>query len=321
VLIVSVSRIGGKLVRTLLDGHPEVNAFPYEHWNRRSKNEIPTHRMEAFARMSAEEQLATAGAPQAELKLLRVHEPSLVAEVMRAWRAATVGARVLPDMYEALARTYFPAIGRARDAVVVNHCGSLCRFTRDQVDGVYGKGTHVLTIRDPRAVFSSMQGLLSLKFTSDRLQKGVVSPSRLERHLKKLETIDAASGYLREFCEDYRSMVANYAACPDVIRLRFEDLVTSPEATMRSLAQRLGIRWETTLLEPTQLGGAHSPNSSFDRQGAAIHSGAAADWVGRIEPATRRYIEDTLATEMAALGYQRIDESGRTVLDAAPLLQ
>jgi hypothetical protein len=90
---------------------------------------------------------------------------------------------------------------------------------------------------------------------------------------------------------------------------------------MRSLAQRLGIRWETTLLEPTQLGGSHSPNSSFDRQGAAIHSGAAADWVGRIEPATRRYIEDTLATEMAALGYQRIDESGRTVLDAAPLLQ
>ena len=308
-------------MRTLLDGHPDVNAFPYEHWGRMSKNEIPTHRMEAFARMPAEEQFETAGAAQAEMKLLRVHQPSLVAEVMRAWRAETVGAKTLPAMYEGLAHTYFPAIGRARDAFVVNHCGSLCRFTRAQLDGVYGQGTHLLTIRDPRAVFTSMQGLLDLKFSLERIQSGAVSPSRLERHLKNLEPIDSASGYLREFCEDYRNMVANYAACPDVISIRFEDLVTSPEITMRRLAQRMGIRWDATLLEPTQLGRSHSANSSFDRPGATIHEGAASDWVERIAPATKQYIEATLATEMAALGYQRADETGRTVLDAAPLLQ
>jgi hypothetical protein len=73
-LIVSLSRSGGKLLRMLLDGHPKINAFPYEHWNRKSKNEIPTHRMEAFARMPAEEQFETAGAAQAEKKLLRVHQ-------------------------------------------------------------------------------------------------------------------------------------------------------------------------------------------------------------------------------------------------------
>ena len=320
-LIVSLSRSGGKLMRMLLDGHPEINAFPYEHWNRVSKNEIPTHRMEAFARMPAEEQFSTAGAAHVERKLLRVHQPSLVAQVMLAWRAETAGAKTLPAMYEGLAHAYFPAIGRARDAVVVNHCGSLCRFTRTQLDGVYGKGTHLLTIRDPRAVFSSMQGLLYLKFTFEQIQKGAVSASMLERHLEKLETIDSASGYLREFCEDYRKMVANYAACPDVVGIRFEDLVTLPEATMRRLAQRLGIRWDATLLEPTELGTSHSPNSSFARQGATIHGGAANDWVDRLAPATREYIEDTLATEMASLGYQRIDESGRTVLDAAPLLQ
>ena len=83
----------------------------------------------------------------------------------------------------------------------------------------------------------------------------------------------------------------------------------------------MGIRWDATLLEPTQLGASRSPNSSFDREGATIHEGAASDWVERIAPATKKYIEATLATEMAALGYQRADETGRTVLDGAPLLQ
>lgn len=320
-LIVSLSRSGGKLMRMLLDGHPELNAFPYEHWNRVSKNEIPTHRIEAFARMPADEQFATAGAAHVERKLLRVHPHTLVAEVMEAWRRETLGARTLPAMYEGLAHTYFPAIGRPRDAVVVNHCGSLCRFTRAQLDDVYGQGTLLVTIRDPRAVFSSMQGLLYLKFTFEQIQKGSVSASMLERHLEKLETIDSVSGYLREFCEDYRNMVANYAASPEVVGIRFEDLVTSPEVTMRRLAQRLGVRWDATLLEPTELGTSHPPNSSFARQGATIHGRAANDWGERIAPTARKYIEDTLATEMASLGYQRMDESGRTVLDAAPLLQ
>jgi len=105
----------------------------------------------------------------------------------------------------------------------VNHCGSLCRFGRDQLDAVFGKGKHLLTIRDPRAVFSSMQGLLYRKFTIERVQQGRISASVLERHLEKLETINSVSGYLREFCKDYRHMVAEYAACPDVIRIRFED--------------------------------------------------------------------------------------------------
>jgi hypothetical protein len=224
-------------------------------------------------------------------------------------------------MYEALAGCYFPAVGRPADAMVVNHCGSLCRFTRAELDGVYGKGTHLITIRDPRAVFSLMQGLLYLKFTFEQIRRGSATPSMLERHIEKLETIDSASGYLREFCESYRNMVANYAACPDVIGIRFEDLVTAPEPSMRRVAERLGIRWEPRLLEPTELGVSHGPNSSFARQGATIHDKAANDWVGRLAPHAQQFIERTLADEMTALGYQPPDAQGRTVLERAPVLQ
>jgi Sulfotransferase family len=321
ILIVSLSRSGGKLLRTLLDGHPELRVFPFEHWNRTSKNKLPSRRMEVFERLSVEDKLITAGAVHVERKLKRLHPPALLEEVMQAWRSDANAATTLAAMYESLARAYFTALGsEPGDAVVVNHCGSLCRFTREQVGAVFGEGRHLLTVRDPRAVFSSMQGLLDRKFTIKRVNKGKVQPATLERHIEKLETVDSASGYLREFCQDYRAMVERYAACSDVIRIRFEDLVRSPEATMRRLASRLMIGWDESLLSPTELGVAHSPNSSFARHGSGIHVQAADDWVERIDSSARSYIEDELAGEMAALGYRRLDESGRPVLDAAPLL-
>ena len=322
VLIVSLSRSGGKLLRMLLDGHPEFNVFPFEHWNRPSKNKIPTRRIEMFDRLSLDEKLETAGAQHAERKLSRVHPREQVAEIMQTWRAAAADTRTLPAMYERLSDAYFASVGGSPDRAVVNHCGSLCRFTREQVDSVFGKGKHLLTIRDPRAVFSSMQALVDGKFTPARVQQGNVSASTLKRHLERQETIDAVSGYLREFCEDYRSMVAGYAASRDVIRIRFEDLVTSPESTMRQLAAQLAVGWDPALLEPTQLGASHRANSSFSRQGSAIDGRAAHDWVDRIAQPVRKYIEDSLASEMAALGYQPAGQSGsRLVLETAPILR
>jgi len=320
-LIVSLSRSGGKLLRMLLDGHPELNVFPFEHWNRVSKNKIPTRRMGAFGRLSADARLETAGSVHLERKLLRLHPHVLVTEVMQTLRAETADADSLASMYSGLARAYFPAVGRPREAIVVNHCGSLSRYARDQLDVVFGKGTHLLTIRDPRAVFSSMQGLLYRKFTLDEVRSGKVTASVLERHIGMCETVDSASGYLRAFCKDYQAMVAGYAACSDVIRIRFEDLVTSPETTMRWLAERLSIGWDEALLTPTELGASHSPNSSFARRGNSVHARAADDWVERLAAAERRYIEKTLSEEMAALGYRPMDEGGRPVLDAARLLR
>jgi sulfotransferase family protein len=319
-LIVSLSRSGGKLLRMLLDGHPQLNVIPFEHWNRRSKNKFPVRQAEGFASLSVEDRLAAAGAAHAKRKLLRLHPQALVAEVMERWRGEITGAGSLGVAYEVLARVYFDVLGRPSDVVVVNHCGSLCRFNRVQLETLYGEGKHLLTIRDPRAVFTSMQGLLYRKFTLDDVRNGRIPASMLERHIDKLETVDAASGYLREFCEDYRKMVAEYAASTGVTRVRFEDLVTSPAATMQQLATELGIRWDSMLLRPTELGVLHRPNSSFARRDNRIHRGAADDWIGRLAPATRDYIERTLAEEMAALGYQPLRGGGRTVLDTAPLL-
>jgi len=319
-LIVSLSRSGGKLLRMLLDGHPQVNVFPFEHWNRRSKNTFSMRVVESFPSLPVEARLEAVGAAHVERKLLRVHPRPLVSDVMATWRREIAGVESLADAYQTLAHAYFGLIGRSPDAVVVNHCGSLCRFTRTEVDALYGKGRHLLTIRDPRAVFSSMQGLLYRKFTLERVRSRRIPASVLERHVERLETVDSVSGYLREFCEDYRKMVAEYASNPDVIRIRFEDLVISPAETMESLAQALDIGWDPALLQPTQLGGERRPNSSFARRGSSIHDRAADDWIGRLAPAARSHIETALAAEMEALGYRRLDGAGGNILNRASLL-
>ncbi|NOT24842.1 MAG: hypothetical protein HOP16_01960 [Acidobacteria bacterium] len=320
VLIVSLSRSGGKLMRMLLDGHPAFNAFPIEHWNRTSKNAIPVKRIAKFDSLSVDEKLETAGGDHVERKISRLHPAEVVARVLQDWRNGAVDAHTLPAMYEGLSRAYFGALGRPLDAVVVNHCGSVSRFRREELDAVYGPGRHLLTIRDPRAVFISMQGLVLRKFTANRALKGKIPHQLFERHTQKLELVKGTSGYLQEFCDVYRAMVAHYASGSDVIRLRFEDLVRTPETVMRKVAGELGVEWRDTLLEPTQLGDSHSPNSSFARTGGSIHAQAADDWTGRIDPAIRRSIEDLLADEMAALGYLRFKEGTSPLLDPSPLL-
>lgn len=305
VLIISLSRSGGKLLRMLFDGHTELNAFPFEHWHRGAKGKFPARRIAEFASLSSGDKLATAGAGLAEKKIRSRHGEALAAEVMGGWREDMARAATLPDLYASFARRYFAALGAVPWLSVVNHCGGLCRLTGGELDAVYGKGTHVITIRDPRAVFVSMEALRHRKFTIRRVRMGKVSASRVNRHIEKSEPCAGVSGYLREFCEDYRHMMQAHVARPEVVRVRFEDLVTAPEATTREICARLGLRWEPILLTPTQFGTPRAANSSYRRQSEGIvHQQAAGDWVARIPPAACQFIEENLAAQMNALGYR-----------------
>ena len=126
VLIVSLRRSGGKLMRMLLDGHSQVNAFPFEHWNRASKLTFPERRIAAFDRLSVEDKLRTAGDRVVEKKLRRLHSPALAATVIDGWRRDAADAATLPELYESLARRYFAALHLDPNRRVVNHCGSAC---------------------------------------------------------------------------------------------------------------------------------------------------------------------------------------------------
>lgn len=85
--------------------------------------------------------------------------------------------------------------------------------------------------------------------------------------------------------------------------VRFEDLATAPEATMRGIAAFLGIDFDPCLLKPTVLGTAVGGNAfdgvaSFDVSARNVNR-----WRDRITPQDAQVIEFHLADEMSAFGY------------------
>lgn len=94
----------------------------------------------------------------------------------------------------------------------------------------------VEVVRDPRAVVNSMLGV------AERFRrKGLEPPALIGSLNSAIQTL-------------IRSVNAGYAAYSKhpsrVFRLKYEDLVISPEATTRKLFDYLGIEWDARVLSP-----------------------------------------------------------------------
>ena len=295
ILIISLSRSGGKLVRALLDGHPQIRALPFEHWQSHLKFKLRAATFKHFSTLDAGAKVDACGGAHARRKIRALHGAEIAAATMSDWLRAAETAVTPADIFTGLADAYFPQVGNTGPGkATVNHSGSLCLLTRDQIEMLFGPARHVLTIRDPRAVWTSEHARRSERYTADRAQRGTVTQTELTTHLARSARDDeGGSPYLREFCEEYRYMLNVHATRPDIVALRFEDLVQSPEAHMRAIAGRLDLAWDSRLLEPTQLGKPRRANSSFERRNG-VDASAADDWVSRISAPDRAFIERML---------------------------
>ncbi|MEL6338649.1 MAG: sulfotransferase [Myxococcota bacterium] len=63
-------------------------------------------------------------------------------------------------------------------------------------------------------------------------------------------------------CHSFYFLERNLEFVPNYLCIRYEDLVSSPEQTMRRVAKHLGIRFEETMMTPTVLGKPWGGNSS-----------------------------------------------------------
>ena len=295
ILIISLSRSGGKLVRSLLDGHPQVRALPFEHWQSNLKFKLRASAFKRFSTLDARGKVDACGGAHAHRKIRAVNGADVAAATMSSWLRAAETAVSPADIFAALADSYFSQIGNTGPGkATVNHSGSLCLLTRDQIDMLFGPARHILTVRDPRAVWTSEHARRAERYTADRAQRGIVTQTEFGTHLERsARDADGGSAYLREFCDEYRYMLNVHATRDDIVALRFEDLVQSPETHMRRIAARLNLTWDPRLLEPTQLGKPRRANSSFERT-RGVDASAADDWVSRIASADRDFIERTL---------------------------
>lgn len=304
ILIISLSRSGGKLLRTLLDGHSQLSVLPFEHWQASSKNRYVEARHAEFASFDPERKLAVCGFGHAREKLRRGHSPGVVDELLRQLSSAAEDVNSFAELYDRFTTLYFALCEPTADRrIPVNHCGSLCLLSRDQIERMFGASRLVLTIRDPRATFSSMEALRMRKFTEKRIRLGKVTAKQIAKHREQSAGGNGARGYLKEFCAQYEAMLRNHHGKAGVVSVSFESLVENTPVEMRRVAEQLAIPFEDSLCTPTERGRVRSANTSFARAPHTVDAAAARDWQRRLPDADARFIAETLDARMRELHY------------------
>jgi len=94
--------------------------------------------------------------------------------------------------------------------------------------------------------------------------------------------------------------------------IKYEDLITEPETTMKMLAKILKLRFEAGLLEPTSLGQPWGGNSVNDKKFTKISSLDINRWRQDINSLEISLVNQFLSTELHAYGYDMIDQPKRS---------
>ena len=265
VLISQIQRSGGTLLLQLLDGHPECHVDPYElklghpkkeHWPPIDLTRPESWFETLYFRGSGERLRPTertkrpdSGRSVFPFVLL----PRLQHEIFEACVAARPVERER-DVFDAYFTSYFNAwvdnenlYAAPKRAVV----GFTPRMAMDPANlealfAVYPEGTLVTIVRDPHAWYRSAS-----------------------RHMPEhYADLDAAFELWNGSADASTAARERYG--DRVVLLTYEELVLETEATMRSLAERIGITPDARLLVPTFNGRPTRANSSDPVQAEGI---------------------------------------------------
>lgn len=278
ILIGSMRRSGGTLLARLLDGHPECSVFPFEDWHTKKKARFRWDHNFLFPMLSPGMRLKACGFHAAyERKLKRFHPDTDWHRYRRRLLEMAAEVTSVRELYRRSSEVYFETLHASPlRSKLVDHCAGLCLLPAWQLRRIFGEHRMVLSIRDPRAAFCSLE----------HHRPGRIS----ERSVPS-------------FCRDWeRSVRRHHRGDPSVIALRFEDLVSDPEKAMRSLCCSLGIAFDRALLQPTYLGVPAEANTSFSRKDG-IDPSAIDSWRHHLGTSARRKIEELLGPLMERLGY------------------
>lgn len=278
VLIASMRRSGGTLLVRLLEGHPDCSVLPFEHCHT-SKKAVYRWQDDVFFRfMPPSRKIRVCDFGKSfHRKLARYHGDVDTAAFRRDLIELAARTHSPRAFYRPAASLYFRHFHAARlRPILVNHCARLCILAPWQIRRIFGEHRSIVSIRDPRAVFSSLEN-------------------------KRNQTYDET--IIPEFCSEWKGSVERYHfGDARTISFRFEDLVSDPETVMRSLAADLGIAFDESLLDPTRLGEPAKANTSFSRS-TGIDPSAVDSWKDRLDDRPRREIEERLGPLMRRLGY------------------
>jgi len=278
VLIASMRRSGGTLLVRLFDGHPECSVFPFEHCYTAKKAVFHWQDNLLFPLISPERKTRACDFKKGFYrKLVKSHGDADPAAFHRELLELAARTRSVRAFYQPSAALYFRHFqADSLRPKLVNHCARLCTLAPWQLRRIFGDYRMLLTVRDPRAVYCSLEH------------------KRNQQYSEKI---------IPAFCREWgRSVERYHLGNPSVTSFLFEDLAREPEEVMRSVAADLGVAFDGVLLQPTKLGEPARANTSFSRS-AGIDPSAIDSWKSTLKERPRREIEERLGPLMRRLGY------------------
>jgi hypothetical protein len=271
VLVSQIDRSGGTLLSQLFDDHPQLHAHPYElHTGHPKKYVWPTLDLDAGpqewfgvlheppaerAFREGYRKVAQPNAPPEDVETFPfVLPPLLQREVFEAY-VARRRPTTEREVFDCYMTSYFNAwldnrnlLGRDKRWITA----FAARLSNEpaSVQGLfdtYPDGRLISIVRDPRSWYASARGVRDLVQTKSK-----------ER---KYGTVEAGIEVWREGTE---ALLANRERHGErVLLLSFDELVGETEATMRVVADWLGIDFLPVLTEPTFNGQPIKADSSF----------------------------------------------------------
>jgi len=297
IFIVGVSRSGTTLTRRILDRHSRIGIVTENHYLGHLLAWEGTRHY--FRRLGDPRADTTIGFLVELIYSGELQRRSRLRELSPYWRWLTanvpredIEAYLLASdrsdrgIFEAFLRIYADRRGKAI-------IGEKTPAHLDYVDTLlewFPDGRVVHCMRDPRAIFVSELRRRSEHAVGVPYRQLALLPALLERFVS-LQVVWAWARAVNRHRQLLRRYPARYRL------LRFEDLVTSPQATLDELCRFLGVQPEARMLEQKVTSkGARMGEPGFD-------AGAAERWRSHIRRDAKSSIERLLGRRLVEMGY------------------
>jgi hypothetical protein len=276
VFVCGRGRSGSSLLLRLFDGHRQVYAIPRE--SRLLTEVAPAFRRDGD-RAAVEAYLAGRFADYRAGEARAEAAGRIRAQVRRLDPASpTLGRELIRIALEALAAARDPSAARCFLEKTPKNEEHL-----DEIFQVFPQARIIHLVRDPRAVYLSNK-----RSETYRMEPGFVA----RQWVKSLRCA------LRQ--------VVKFGRAPQMLILRYEDLVARPRATLDDLCGFLGVDFDEALARPTVYGNPWQGNAYGEAAARTyeIEPAKADSWRAEITPAENRAILAEARFEMSLLGYQ-----------------
>ncbi len=307
ILINSQQRSGGSLLARMFDGHENLCAFPHEMRFSQAKDILPP--LEKFKTDDFEEVLSMLNTKgnfgatklfskqQYEKHDITFYYEKFLVQFRQLWKKDELEYRTMGRAFLAEAEAFFRVVNNGRlwkgDDIIqyfVGHCARSWLIPADKIFNEFPDSYIIQPIRDPRALFASKNQGHNL----------------VEKH-----GLDFIEMHMTQWINSIVQGFKNEVRYPDRYRvIKYEDLISNPEATMRNLSEFTGISYDQVLTEPHYLGSNWKGNSAFGPT-HGIDKTRSNSWRNRLTEIEIRSIERITGCLMHFLGYSPIFEKFR----------